>query len=128
MLGRGCAGIRARARRGLLARGRRCFHTREIDSVNLEFRRGRADTETLSQLPTSPELDSSMIICSCHGITDGELRRELGPDGRGPCRAGTSCGNCLPLVTHLTEELRSSGASHEKPAPRTVSHPSPDPR
>ena len=49
-----------------------------------------------------------MIVCSCHGITDTEIRQELSPEGQGQCLAGTSCGNCLPLVADIVRKLRNT--------------------
>jgi bacterioferritin-associated ferredoxin len=55
-----------------------------------------------------------MIVCSCHGITDGDIRRAQGPDGPGGCPAGTSCGNCLPVVMAITEQCRSQAGPSEE--------------
>lgn len=52
-----------------------------------------------------------MIVCSCYGVTDGELRRALGPDGEGQCPAGTGCGNCLPAVHAISSECSRAGGA-----------------
>jgi bacterioferritin-associated ferredoxin len=54
-----------------------------------------------------------MIVCSCHGISDNDLRRSHGPTGSGHSEAGSGCGNCLPLVSAITQECRSGHQAGE---------------
>ncbi len=56
------------------------------------------------------ELADSAPVCSCNGVTAGQIRaalREPGIDGlagvKRSTRAGTGCGGCLPLVTRIVE-------------------------
>ena len=57
-----------------------------------------------------------MIVCSCFGTTDREIRAALGPNGTGFCPAGRGCGNCMPAVLDIAEDARQS---QSQPAPRT---------
>ena len=45
-----------------------------------------------------------MIVCSCLGITDGEIRDAMRADRE--AMAGTCCGSCLPLVSDIARKLR----------------------
>ena len=58
-----------------------------------------------------------MIVCSCHGITDRDLRRDIAADRADRCLAGTGCGNCLPLVEEITRTLASEEQPQDGPAP-----------
>ena len=51
-----------------------------------------------------------MIVCSCHGITDTEIRRALGPGGSGRCAAGTCCGGCQPVVDEIAQKAAAAKA------------------
>ena len=67
-----------------------------------------------------------MIVCSCHGITDTEIRRELSAAGQGPCLAGTGCGNCLPLVADIVRKMRNTeGRGAESSPGRRSPHAAP---
>ena len=51
-----------------------------------------------------------MIVCSCHGITDREIRKHVSEGARTPrqvaeaCGAGSRCGGCRPVVREILEE------------------------
>ena len=45
-----------------------------------------------------------MIVCSCLGITDGEIREAMRADRE--AMAGSCCGSCLPLVSDIARKLR----------------------
>ena len=47
-----------------------------------------------------------MIICSCHGVTETQLRKACQQGGPESCRAGTGCGGCLATVSAIVEEIR----------------------
>ncbi len=50
-----------------------------------------------------------MIVCSCHAVTDREIRRAVSSGARTPCQvaemcgAGSSCGGCHESVSELLE-------------------------
>ena len=52
----------------------------------------------------------AMIVCSCFGTTDREIRAALGPNGTGSCPAGQGCGNCMNAVVDIATE------AHQQPA------------
>ena len=54
-----------------------------------------------------------MIVCSCFGITDGDLRDAM-RTGQ-PAMAGTCCGSCLPLVSDLVRKLKEDDAKPSEP-------------
>ena len=51
-----------------------------------------------------------MIVCSCHGVTDREIRQHACSGARTPrqvaeaCGAGGACGGCRPVVREILEE------------------------
>lgn len=51
-----------------------------------------------------------MIVCSCHGVTDREIRQHARAGARTPrqvaeaCGAGGSCGGCRPVVREILDE------------------------
>ncbi len=51
-----------------------------------------------------------MIVCSCHGITDREIRQHVRAGARTArqvaeaCGAGGGCGGCRPVVSEILEE------------------------
>ena len=47
-----------------------------------------------------------MIVCSCFGTTDREIRAALGPNGTGFCPAGHGCGNCIQAVLDIAEKAQ----------------------
>ncbi len=51
-----------------------------------------------------------MIVCHCHGITDRQIRRELGPGGTRQCPAGSSCGGCAPAIAEILQQIRGDAA------------------
>jgi bacterioferritin-associated ferredoxin len=57
----------------------------------------------------------AVIVCSCHGVTDREIRRHACAGARTPrqvaeaCGAGGGCGGCRPVVREILEETH--GAS-----------------
>ena len=66
-------------------------------------------------------LPSSAIVCSCHGVTKGELcgavsegARELA-ELKSCTKAGTGCGSCVPLMKAvLADELGKAGIAMNK--------------
>jgi bacterioferritin-associated ferredoxin len=52
----------------------------------------------------------AVIVCSCHGISDREIRKHACAGARTSrqvaeaCGAGGSCGGCLPVVREILEE------------------------
>jgi NAD(P)H-nitrite reductase large subunit len=52
-----------------------------------------------------------MIVCSCFGITDGEIRDAMRADNQSMFAAGTCCGSCLPLVSDIVRELKDDDAA-----------------
>lgn len=46
-----------------------------------------------------------MIVCTCFGITDGEIRAAMRGDNQVVFPAGTCCGSCLPLVSDIVRNL-----------------------
>jgi len=67
-------------------------------------------------------LPDDAAVCSCNGVSAGEIRAAVRGEGGEPAtdlpevkartRAGTSCGSCLPLVKKLmTAELEATGAT-----------------
>ena len=61
-----------------------------------------------------------MIVCSCHAVTDREIRRLVREGARSPrqiaqaCGAGSACGGCRPCVRALVAEVT---ARDPAPAP-----------
>jgi bacterioferritin-associated ferredoxin len=57
-----------------------------------------------------------VIVCSCHGITDREIRKHACEGARTPrqvaeaCGAGSVCGGCRPVVREILEETHSPRA------------------
>lgn len=53
-----------------------------------------------------------MIVCSCHGVTDREIRQHAHAGARTPrqvaeaCGAGGACGGCRPVVREILEEAQ----------------------
>lgn len=47
-----------------------------------------------------------MIVCSCFGTTDREIRAALGPNGSGFCPAGHGCGNCMQAVLDIAAKAQ----------------------
>jgi NAD(P)H-nitrite reductase large subunit len=45
-----------------------------------------------------------MIVCSCLGITEGEIRDAMAADR--DAMAGSCCGSCLPLVSDIARRLK----------------------
>jgi bacterioferritin-associated ferredoxin len=51
-----------------------------------------------------------VIVCSCHGVTDREIRQHACSGARTPrqvaeaCGAGGACGGCRPVVREILEE------------------------
>lgn len=45
-----------------------------------------------------------MIVCTCLGITDGEIREAMAADR--DAMAGSCCGSCLPLVSDIVRKLK----------------------
>ena len=50
-----------------------------------------------------------MIVCSCHGVTDRELRASVDGDRPRECRAGTGCGGCVATISAILAEVRRDG-------------------
>jgi bacterioferritin-associated ferredoxin len=63
-----------------------------------------------------------MIVCSCLGITDGEIRDAMRADR--DAMAGSCCGSCLPLVSDiarkLSEDERAAADSDGAPPPSDI--------
>lgn len=51
-----------------------------------------------------------MIVCSCFGTTDREIRAAFGPGGSQECPAGQGCGNCMSAVEELAQQAGRDGA------------------
>ena len=51
-----------------------------------------------------------MIVCTCFGITDGEIRAAMREEGQVVFPAGTCCGSCLPLVSDIVRNLKKDRA------------------
>jgi len=70
-----------------------------------------------------------LIVCSCHGITDRDIRRLVREGATSPrqvaeaCGAGMGCGGCRPCVRALVAE---AAAPSEK-APLLALARSPEP-
>lgn len=47
-----------------------------------------------------------MIVCSCFGITDGDIRAAARADNATMFAAGTCCGSCLPLVSDIVRKQK----------------------
>lgn len=53
-----------------------------------------------------------MIVCHCHGVSDGNIREAVRAGSRTPeevaqqCGAGTGCGGCFSLVCDIVESER----------------------
>jgi bacterioferritin-associated ferredoxin len=53
-----------------------------------------------------------MIICHCHAVSDRRIRKAVRQgasnlrDVQAACRAGASCGGCLPAVDQILREER----------------------
>jgi len=67
-----------------------------------------------------------MIICHCNAATDRDIRRcaSRGEGGFGDvaagCRAGTTCGGCVPAIQAILQRLvneRPGGSSREGKRP-----------
>ncbi len=62
-----------------------------------------------------------MIVCSCFGTTDREIRAAFGPGGDRRCPAGRGCGGCRRLVQSIANQAadpaRTDGAERRS-APR----------
>lgn len=54
-----------------------------------------------------------MIVCSCFGITDREIRAAFGRGGDGKCPAGQGCGNCEVHVREIVKEVRPREVANE---------------
>jgi bacterioferritin-associated ferredoxin len=60
----------------------------------------------------------SVIVCSCHGVTDREIRKHACAGARTPrqvaeaCGAGGKCGGCRPVVREILEETHGAPALH----------------
>ena len=52
-----------------------------------------------------------MIVCTCLGITDREIRDAMRADSLVVFPAGTSCGSCLPLVSDIVRNLKRDDAA-----------------
>ncbi|MEM7203561.1 MAG: (2Fe-2S)-binding protein [Planctomycetota bacterium] len=50
-----------------------------------------------------------MIVCSCFGTTDRDIRRAYGPGGDRVCPAGEGCGNCQRAVEQIAAEAQRVG-------------------
>lgn len=54
-----------------------------------------------------------MVVCSCHGVSDKEIKRIVSEgaqtvrDVRRSCKAGSDCGICVCQVKELIEEHKS---------------------
>ncbi|GAA1245089.1 nitrite reductase large subunit NirB [Kitasatospora nipponensis] len=67
-------------------------------------------------------LPDEAVVCSCHHVTQGEIRRAVGEQGCGTVpavkkctKAGTGCGSCVKLLeTIVTEELAAGGIDVER--------------
>lgn len=63
-----------------------------------------------------------MIVCHCHGITDRAIRACVSNGAMTPrevvraCRAGGSCGGCVPVVRELVDQERRQAATPKAPA------------
>jgi bacterioferritin-associated ferredoxin len=57
-----------------------------------------------------------MIVCSCFGTTDREVRAAFGPQGDGQCPAGQACGGCRPMLGEIVAQAR-AGAPERDPRP-----------
>jgi bacterioferritin-associated ferredoxin len=60
-----------------------------------------------------------LIVCSCHAVTDREIRK-LAREGActsreiaRSCGAGSSCGGCRPHVKAILAEVRSEASAAE---------------
>jgi bacterioferritin-associated ferredoxin len=53
-----------------------------------------------------------MIVCSCHGITDRQIRQAVRNGASSTlqvarrCSAGTGCGGCLPALEKIVRDER----------------------
>jgi nitrite reductase (NADH) large subunit len=67
--------------------------------------------------PSGTSLPDEANVCSCHNVSAGEIRHEVGEGGctdvgsvKACTKAGTGCGSCVPLVKRLVEtELAEAG-------------------
>ncbi|MCA8956904.1 MAG: (2Fe-2S)-binding protein [Planctomycetes bacterium] len=71
-----------------------------------------------------------MIVCSCHGLTDRDVRHAFGEGVADPCLAGSGCGNCLPLVDAIAHEVRQQRRAGDEAtrSPQSQTAPSDDSR
>jgi len=68
-----------------------------------------------------------MLVCHCNCITDRDIRR-CASKGEGSvadvvqgCRAGTSCGACIPAILAILQRMkneRPGGIAAKRPAER----------
>lgn len=65
-------------------------------------------------LRLSLNLKKIMIVCSCLGITDGDIRDAT--QGDRDMFAGTCCGSCLPLVSDIVRHAKDESAPREPDA------------
>ena len=62
-----------------------------------------------------------MIVCSCFGTTDREVRAAFGPGGDGRCPAGRACGGCVSTIEDIVAHARDSGETDARIAdPRAI--------
>ena len=67
--------------------------------------------------PSGSSLPDEASVCSCHNVSAGEIRHQVGEGGctdvasvKACTKAGTGCGSCVPLVKRLVEtELAAAG-------------------
>ena len=68
-----------------------------------------------------------MIVCSCHAVTDREIRRLAREGARSPrqvakaCGAGSSCGGCRLSVRAILAEAACESAEPETSLPLAAS-------
>ena len=71
-------------------------------------------------------MDVAMLVCHCNAATDQDIRRSAAK-GEGSvadvahgCRAGTSCGACVPAIVAILQRMKNErpGMAARRPSKR----------